>query len=247
MNVIIKSVEVSQHPSKFFRSTFVVAAGLRNCRNLPCSCCRTVVNSRLIISSIAMRKLISFFHISLDGFVAGPNGEMNWIKVDESIFDYVGEQIRETDTALYGRVTWQMMESYWPTAGQEPGASKHDIEHSAWYAKVNKIVLSKSLANQNFPNTTIIAEEVQPQINHIKSLPGSDILIFGSPSATHSLLEDELIDGFWLFVNPLILGHGIPAFRNVPDLTRLRLVKSKSFENGVVFLHYEKASSPVTP
>ena len=76
-----------------------------------------------------MRKIISFMHVSLDGFVAGPNGEMNWIKVDEEIFDYVGKRIGESDTALYGRVTYDMMEGYWPTAGDGPDASKHDIEH----------------------------------------------------------------------------------------------------------------------
>jgi len=82
-----------------------------------------------------MRTIISFMHISLDGFVAGPNGEMNWIKVDEEIFDHIGKRISESDTALYGRATYEMMENYWPAAGDEPGASKHDIEHSKWYKK----------------------------------------------------------------------------------------------------------------
>ena len=74
-----------------------------------------------------MRKIISFMHITLDGFVAGPNGEMNWIKVNEEIFDYVGKRIGETETALYGRLTYEMMERSWPTAGDKPAASKHDI------------------------------------------------------------------------------------------------------------------------
>jgi dihydrofolate reductase len=77
-----------------------------------------------------MRKIIAFMHISLDGFVAGLNGEMDWIKVDEEIFDYVGKRISEGDTALYGRVTFQMMENYWPGAGDNPAATRHDIEHS---------------------------------------------------------------------------------------------------------------------
>ena len=77
-----------------------------------------------------MRKIISFMHISLDGFVAGLNGEMDWIKVDEEIFDYVGKRIGEGDTALYGQVTYQMMENYWPAAGTKPEATRHDIEHS---------------------------------------------------------------------------------------------------------------------
>src|SRR5204863_6891340 len=74
-----------------------------------------------------MRKIISFMHISLDGFVAGLNGELDWVKVDEEIFTHVGKRISEGDTALYGRVTYQMMENYWPTAGDEPTASKHEL------------------------------------------------------------------------------------------------------------------------
>ena len=102
-----------------------------------------------------MRKIISFMHISLDGFVAGLNGEMDWIKVDEEIFDYVGKRINEGDTALYGRVTYQMMENYWPTAADSPTASKHDIEHSKWYNKVHKVVLSKTMKDADLTNTTI--------------------------------------------------------------------------------------------
>src|SRR5947199_3974646 len=107
-----------------------------------------------------MRKLISFMHISLDGFVAGPNGEMNWIKVDEEIFDHIGKRIGETDTALYGRVTYEMMQNYWPTAGNEPGASRHDIEHSSWYKKAHKIVLSKTMKDADLANTTIISNNL---------------------------------------------------------------------------------------
>ncbi|HTN35975.1 MAG TPA: dihydrofolate reductase family protein, partial [Arachidicoccus sp.] len=150
-----------------------------------------------------MRKIISFMHISLDGFVAGLNGEMNWIKVDEEIFDYVGKRIGEGDTALYGRVTYQMMESYWPTAANKPTATKHDIEHSKWYNKVRKVVLSKTMKDEGLNNAKIISDNLSDRINEIKQQPGKDILLFGSPSATHSLIQLNLIDGYWLFVNPI--------------------------------------------
>src|SRR6187455_1251157 len=115
-----------------------------------------------------MRKIISFMHISLDGFVAGPNGEMDWIKVDEEIFDHVGKRISEGDTALYGRVTYQMMESYWPTAADKPTASKHDIEHSKWYSKVHKVVLSKTMKEAGSTNTKIISDKLADNLNEIK-------------------------------------------------------------------------------
>ncbi len=188
-----------------------------------------------------MRKIISFMHISLDGFVAGPNGEMNWIKVDQEIFDYVGKRISESDTALYGRVTYEMMENYWPTAGDKPNASKHDIEHSRWYKKAHKIVLSKTMKDADLPNTTIISDNFSDRINEIKQSGndgGKEILLFGSPTATHSLIQLNLIDGYWLFVNPIILGEGIPLFKNIKDKTKLNLLATRPFTNGVTELNY---------
>jgi dihydrofolate reductase len=185
-----------------------------------------------------MRKIISFMHISLDGFVAGPNGEMGWIKVDEEIFDHVGKRISETDTALYGRVTYQMMESYWPAAGDEPDASKHDIDHSKWYNKAHKVVLSKTLKEADLTNTTIISDNLSDRINEIKQQPGSEILLFGSPTATHSLIQQNLIDGYWLFVNPIILGQGIPLFVGIKDKTGLKLLTTRQFTSGVTELNY---------
>src|SRR6476661_3628745 len=104
-----------------------------------------------------MRKIISFMHISLDGFVAGPKGEMNWITVNDEIFDHIEQRINQTDTALYGRVTFEMMEGYWPTAADEPDASRHDKEHSKWYKRANKVVLSRTLSETNFTDTKVIA------------------------------------------------------------------------------------------
>jgi len=188
-----------------------------------------------------MKKIISFMHLSLDGFVAGPNGEMDWIKVDQEIFDHVGKRISQTDTALYGRVTYQMMESYWPTAADKPTASKHDIEHSKWYSQAHKIVLSKTMKEAVLPKTAIISDHLAERIQAIKQSTDGDskeILLFGSPGATHSLMQLNLIDGYWLFVNPVILGKGIPLFANIQDKIKLNLVTTRSFTCGVTELSY---------
>ncbi len=191
------------------------------------------------IKLASMKKIISFMHISLDGFVAGPNGEMDWIKVDAEIFDHVGKRIIEGDTALYGRVTYQMMESYWPTAGTKPTATKHDIEHSKWYSKVHKIVLSKTLnQDEGLTNTKIISDNLTENINEIKQKAGKDILLFGSPTATHSLIQLNLIDGYWLFVNPIILGRGIPLFVDIKEKIKLNLITTQQFACGVTELNY---------
>ena len=117
-----------------------------------------------------MRNLIFFMHTSLDGFVAGPNGEMNWIKVDESMFDFVATMTDKADAALYGRVTYEMMQGYWPKAGEAPNASKHDKEHSAWYNKVAKVVLSTTLDEKGLDNTIVISDQLKASINHMHTL-----------------------------------------------------------------------------
>ncbi|MFM7858551.1 MAG: dihydrofolate reductase family protein, partial [Flammeovirgaceae bacterium] len=110
-----------------------------------------------------MRKLSLFMHTSLDGFVAGPNGEIDWIKVDAEIADFVANRLQHCDTAVYGRITFDMMEAYWPMAADQPHATQHDIEHSAWYAKIQKVVLSKSLT-EGKPNTVIIKDHLAARI-----------------------------------------------------------------------------------
>jgi dihydrofolate reductase len=177
-------------------------------------------------------------HISLDGFVAGPNGEMNWIKIDDEIFDYVGRRINKGDISLYGRVTYDLMESYWPTAADKPNASKHDINHSKWYAKVHKVVLSKTLKGKNLSNTTIISDNLADSINKLRQTTGEDILLFGSPTATHALIKENLIDGYWLFVNPIILGQGIPLFKDIKEQINLKLLSTHQFNSGVTELNY---------
>lgn len=177
-------------------------------------------------------------HTTLDGFVAGPNGEMDWIKLDDAMFGFVGHLTNEADTALYGRVTYQMMDSYWPTAADQPNASKHDIEHSEWYNKVDKVVLSKTLYNNGADKLTFISNNISDEVNKLKQQAGKNILIFGSPTAVHSLMKDNLIDEYWLFVNPVLLGQGIPLFTGIKENIKLKRLPTKEFSCGVTLLNY---------
>ena len=185
-----------------------------------------------------MRKLILFMHVSLDGFVAGPAGEMDWIKVDEEIFDFGGKFTEGADAALYGKNTWQMMESYWPTATENPAATRHDIQHSNWYNAVTKIVLSTTMNATDQSKTIIIDKNSSEQIRMIKEQPGKNIHIYGSPTAVHSLEQENLIDEYWLFINPIILGTGIPLFERADRRKELELLTVKEFSSGVVALQY---------
>ena len=134
-----------------------------------------------------------------------------------------------------------MMENYWPTAGDKPNASKHDIEHSKWYSKAHKVVLSKTMKDAGLTNTKIISDNPSDRINEIKQSGNdgsNDILLFGSPTATHSLIHLNLIDGYWLFVNPIILGQGIPLFVDIKDKIKLKLLTTRQFTSGVTELNY---------
>lgn len=169
---------------------------------------------------------------------------MDWIKADEEIFHHVGQRISKGDTALYGRVTYQMMENYWPGAGKNPGATPHEIEHARWYSTVHKVVLSRTLKDVALPNTSIISDCLAESIREIKQErgeEGKEILLFGSPSATHALMSLNLIDGYWLFLNPILLGHGIPLFSGIKEKTKLNLIGTRTFNSGVTELSYINA------
>jgi dihydrofolate reductase len=186
-----------------------------------------------------MRKIILSLHTTLDGFVAGPNGEMDWIKLDDEMFEFVSTFTNNADVALYGRVTYEMMEAYWPKAGDKPNASKHDRDHSAWYNAVNKIVLSTTLKNSSNNKLKILKENIAEEVSRLKEHSGKNILIFGSPRAAHSLMEHNLIDEYWLFINPIILGKGIPMFANVKSAIKLKLIGTKQFPCNVIGLNYQ--------
>ncbi len=187
-----------------------------------------------------MRSLILHMHISLDGFVAGLNGELNWITINEEIFDFVGMMTDKADTGVYGRKTYEIMQAYWPTAADKPNATKHDKEHAVWYKNSAKIVLSKTMNDESFSNTSFIKENIRDYFNQLKNTKGKNMIIFGSPSAAESLLTEGLIDELMLFVNPIILGKGISLFQKNNETIKLKLIESKVFECGVILLHYAR-------
>ncbi len=178
--------------------------------------------------------------MSLDGFVGGPKGEINWVRVDDEIFDYAGKMTDQSDLALYGRNTFDIMEAYWPTAGDKPNASKHDIQHSKWYSQVSKVVISKSMKGTNLPGVQVISDNFSAEIAKIRQQKGNAIVIFGSPGASQTLRSFDLIDEYWIFLNPVLIGKGIPLFRDISEIQKLKLMETVKFASGVVALHYER-------
>lgn len=185
-----------------------------------------------------MRKIIWLTHVSLDGFVAGPNGEIDWIYLEDELFEDGHAVIKTADTALYGRVTYQLMENYWPTAAKSPTATKHDIDHANWVNPALKIVFSRSLKKTDWQNTRIIKGQVAEEIGNLKNQPGKNMILFASPSLASTFIDHDLIDEYWFNISPVILGKGKPLFENINNMRKLKLLGTKTYKTGVVNLHY---------
>lgn len=187
-----------------------------------------------------MRKIILLEHVSLDGFLAGPKGEMNWIHVDDELWEHVHPLTDDADAVIWGRHTYQMMKSYWPTAADKPGASQHDIHHGRWVNAATKIVFSNSLQKSDWANTRLV-KGVTPTVAALKQEPGKNILLIGSASVARSFISLGLIDEYRLTINPALLGGGIPLFPTEKSRANLKLVSSKALASGVLAVHYDKA------
>ena len=187
-----------------------------------------------------MRKLVLLAHISLDGFVAGPKGELDGFESAAENLDFVCQLTEDADAALFGRISYQLLDNYWPTAKDHPGATKEEVDYSNWYNKARKIVISRTMAKQGLDNTTVISENIPVEISKIREEKGKDILIFGSPSVSQLLMRHELIDSYWIFVNPVIFGQGIPLFAETTNRIKFKLLATKQFANGELALNYSQ-------
>ena len=185
-----------------------------------------------------MRKIILVVHTSLDGFVAYRNGELMGFDRGEENLQFVCKLTKTADTALFGRISYKLLNDYWPSAKDNLQASKGEIAFSNWYNTAQKIVVSKSMKGAQLNNTTIISHDVLTELQHIKEKSGKDILIFGSPSIAQMLLSTGLINSYWVFINPVIFGEGIALFKIQKDKIKLKLVAKKQFGNGELGLNY---------
>ena len=172
-----------------------------------------------------MRKLILFNMVTADGFFEGMHGDISWHKVDEEVNEYITTQLRTTDTLLFGRKTYQVMEDFWP--GEE--AFKQD-------PAVAKIIFSTTMQKTGWKNTRLVNRNAVEEVEKLKNLPGKDLFIFGSAELSHLLIQHQLIDEFRLMINPVILGNGRPLFKN--RHVNLQLIKARVFGNGNVLLSY---------
>jgi dihydrofolate reductase len=189
-----------------------------------------------------MRNVIQLAHLSLDGYLAGPGGEMDFITFDPEIADFIYPLMRTVDTSIYGRTTYQMMEGYWPSVLDSADATEGEKSHARWYADVKKIVASRTLPAQT-GQTTIAGDDIVSVIAAAKQQPGGDMMIFASPTLSHTLSAAGLIDEWRLTWQPVIVGGGLPMFDGKQARSKLELRSSKTFRSGVVATHHVRSRS----
>lgn len=188
-----------------------------------------------------MRKIITTTWVSLDGFIAGPNGEMDWIGeiYDEAMGKYEGDLVSSADTLLLGRVTYQSFAGSWPYVPDSPNASEGEKEYARQLNAMRKIIFSRTLESVEWNNSTLKKEVITEEIQQLKHETGRDMLIYGSASLVPTLTNLGLIDEYQILVHPVILGGGKPLFQDIRDRVKLKLVNSRTHPSGVAVLTYQ--------
>ncbi len=182
-----------------------------------------------------MRKIFSFHVTTVDGYYEGPNQEFDWPIVDEEFNQFALQQLDEVDTLLFGRVTYHLMASYWPT----PAARQDDPKVAAKMNGLPKLVVSRTLADATWANTRLIRDDVAAELTRLKQQPGKDMVIMGSSDLTVRLLREGLVDELRIMVNPVVLGDGKSLFRTASSRIGLKLLRARPFNSGNVLLYYQ--------
>jgi dihydrofolate reductase len=182
-----------------------------------------------------MRKIILQTLITLDGYYEGPNKEIDWHNVDAEFNDFAIAFLNTIDTILFGRVTYQLMADYWPTAD----ALKNDPVIAERMNNLSKIVFSKTMKNAEWNNTQVFKGNIPYEIKKLKQQSGKDIAIFASSELALTFIPHRLIDEFRILVNPVVLGCGKPLFKGLNERLKLKLLNTKTFNSGNVLLYYE--------
>ena len=181
-----------------------------------------------------MRKLILGINISLDGFA-----DHTVAIADDELHDFYSRLLDETDIALFGRVTYQMMENYWPHAHEDPEASRSTLDFADKFNSIPKMVFSGTIEKAEWNNTTLVRSNAMEYVARLKETEGKNLLIGGIKLAG-SFMSHDLIDEYWLLVHPVVVGKGRRLFENLNGLTRLRLLDTTTLKSGVVVLRYQQ-------
>jgi dihydrofolate reductase len=182
-----------------------------------------------------VRKLFLQLHVSVDGYFEGPNQELDWFVVDDEFFAYVEEMLGSIDGILLGRTTYEHFAAHWPNSTQAEASAMNSLP---------KFVVSTTLTDAAWSNTTIIADDVPNAVARMKQEPGKDLAIIGSSRLAATLASHGLIDEYRFFVVPVLLGRGKRALEGLTERLELTLRESRVSSSGLVVQYYTPAGAP---
>lgn len=188
-----------------------------------------------------MSRLIYSMSVSLDGYVATPDGSLDFVHVDDELHELFNEEARSVGTMLYGRRMYELLVAYWPTGDQDPNASPAMRDFARIWRDKPKVVFSTTLGSVEW-NSRLVRGDAVGEVRRLKQLPDNDMDV-GGPTLASTLIEADLVDEYRMYVNPVVLGGGIPFFPRIGPRLELRLLETRRFDAGVVYLRYERPRS----
>lgn len=183
-----------------------------------------------------MRKIIMLNRLSVDGFFAGPHGEIDWFVPDPEV-DRAAHEMMHPDTLLLGRVTYQMFEQFWPQVSQDPNAPRELRATANELDQMNKVVFSNTLPDVTWMNTQLVKGDLAQSVRALKEGSGPDITLFGSGSIAQQLIREGLMDEYLVVLTPVVLGSGKALFKDTGKVN-LKLAEARNFKSGNVLMHY---------
>jgi dihydrofolate reductase len=187
-----------------------------------------------------MRKIIYWVHASVDGYISGLGGEFDWPTLGPELFAYSEAMNEQVDTLLYGRVVWEWMSAYWPTADADPETTDdHAKAFAPFWRRTPKVVMSRTLERAGW-DARVIGKNLAAEVAELKRRPGKDILLTGGAAAAGALSGLGLLDDYRIVVHPVVLGGGPGLLPGPTDRLNLRLVDSRTFDSQTVLLRYAR-------
>jgi dihydrofolate reductase len=187
-----------------------------------------------------MRKIIHAVHISLDGYINGPGGAFDWPELGPELARYAYDLEERTDAIIYGRIVWEMMASYWPTADAD-SPDEHDRIYAPRWRKAQKMVISRTLRDPGWDARVLGRDDLGAEVAALKAEPGGDLLLMGGAVAAGALTELGLVDEHHVAVHPVVLGGGQPLFAPGIDRIGLELIGSTTCDERTVVLKYRRS------
>jgi dihydrofolate reductase len=186
-------------------------------------------------------RVIYSFSVSLDGFIAGPDGEIDWSPPDDELHRFHNDRVREQGAQICGRRLYEVM-LYWETAHEDPELGETEREFAAIWQALPKVVFSTTLDSVE-GNFRLATGDLEEELSALKAQAGGKDVGVGGASLASALIERDLVDEYHLFVNPVVLGGGTPLFPALKDRIELELVETRTFASRVVYVRYRRVKS----